>query len=349
MSIRITAEPAPEWERLFQRQDGWIGSDCAYTVLLPDEQVLWLFGDTFFGEVREGRRVNATLVMGNSIAIQQGKDPRTARIEFLFGKPRGDKAGAFISPRSAQGWFWFGHGIAEGGRLWLFLTHIVPTGEPGVFGFRSESAWLAEIPDCSAHPSQWRVHLHRLPFFLRSEKETISFGSAVWSDGKWHYVYGIRDDRAQTPLRRGLLIARAPAGGLTHFTRWQFWTGKGWSRWWRECASAGEDIGSEFSVSFVPAMKRWALVYSPATLAPEVRIRWGDSPTGAWSDPETVYRCPDPQRGQHVFCYAGKAHPELSSPGDLLVTYATNSFDLGEVLSNASLYVPRFIHLRLST
>ncbi|GBC97208.1 hypothetical protein HRbin16_03029 [bacterium HR16] len=67
---------------------------------------------------------------------------------------------------------------------------------------------------------------------------------------------------------------------------------------------------------------------------------------GAWSEPQTVYRCPDVRNGQHVFCYAAKGHPELSAPDELLVTYATNSFEMSEVLNNAELYVPRFVRLR---
>ena len=109
---------------------------------------------------------------------------------------------------------------------------------------------------------------------------------------------------------------------------------------------SGDDIGAEFSVSFVPALRKWALVYSPADLSPEIRLRWANSPTGAWSEPQTVYRCPDVQKGQHVFCHAAKAHSELSAPNELLVTYATNSFEMSEVLNNAALYVPRFVRLR---
>lgn len=344
----IEALPEPQWERLFHRRSGWIGSDCAYSVPLDRERILWLFGDTYFGEVRNGRRVNARLVMGNSIAIQQGKNAQTARLQFFFGNHEGDKPTAFLQPRTSQGWFWFGHGLAESKRLWLFLNHIVPTGEQGVFGFRSQGAWLAEVLDHSLPPPQWQYHLYQLPFYHRDSRFLLSFGGAVWSDGRWVYIYGTRDDRSQTPLKRGLLAARVPSGKMAHFTAWQFWTAGGWSHRWRECSVSGDDIGSEFSVSYAPALRRWALVYSPADLSPEIRLRWADSPVGAWSEPQTVYRCPDIHQGQHVFCYAAKAHPELSAPDELLVTYATNSFEISEVYDNAELYVPRFVRLRFS-
>ncbi|MCS6829399.1 MAG: DUF4185 domain-containing protein [Armatimonadota bacterium] len=316
---------------------------------LEKERILWLFGDTYFGEVRNGRRVNARLVMGNSVAIQHGKNAQSARLQFFFGKHEGVYPTAFIRPRTSRGWFWFGHGLAEGKRLWLFLTHIVPEGEPGVFGFRSQGAWLAEVLDHSIPPLQWRYHLHQLPFYRRDSRLHVSFGSAVWSDRRWMYVYGTHDDRSHTPLRRGLVAARVPMGRMPHFTAWQFWTPDGWSRRWRECSVTGDDVGAEFSVCFVPAVRKWVMVYSPADLSPEIRLRWADSPVGVWSEPQTVYRCPDVQTGRHVFCYAAKAHPELSAPDELLVTYATNSFETSEVLNNAELYVPRFVRLRFSS
>lgn len=349
MDINVRATPAPEWERLFHNQRGWIGSDCAYTVPLEGRRILWLFGDTYWGEVRDGKRVNATLVMGNSIAIQHGKAPNTARMEFLFGKPREGKPTAFLTPRTSKGWFWFGHGIAEGKRVWLFLTHIVPTGEPGLFGFRSAGSWLAEMPDCSQHPTQWRTNLYQVPFYHRSQNTLLSFGSAVWCDGRWIYIYGTRDDRSHVPLKRGLVVARVPAGKLNLFTQWRFWCEGKWSIAWRDSTPTGEDIGAEFSVSFLSNLRRWVMVYSPTTLAPEIRIRWASSPTGAWSEPQTVYHCPDVQLAKHVLCYAAKAHPELSAPNKLLVTYATNSFEWSEVLNDARLYVPRFVRLQFST
>jgi hypothetical protein len=42
--------------------------------------------------------------------------------------------------------------------------------------------------------------------------------------------------------------------------------------------------------------------------------------------------------------YAAKAHPELTG-SDLVLTYATNSFDFGRHLSDSLLYYPRFVRL----
>lgn len=60
-----------------------------------------------------------------------------------------------------------------------------------------------------------------------------------------------------------------------------------------------------------------------------------------------VYRPPESDFPQ-PFVYAAKAHPELSGPraGDFLVTYATNSFEFGDLFTPQgvqALYWPQFV------
>jgi hypothetical protein len=56
-----------------------------------------------------------------------------------------------------------------------------------------------------------------------------------------------------------------------------------------------------------------------------------------------VYRPPEYYR-PNVMIYAAKAHPELTG-GDLNLTYATNTFDLAEQLTDSLIYYPRFVRL----
>jgi len=50
------AKSAPEYDRLFQRTNGWIGADGDFTVSLTNKLTLWLFSDTFIGDVRDDQR-----------------------------------------------------------------------------------------------------------------------------------------------------------------------------------------------------------------------------------------------------------------------------------------------------
>ncbi|MGC8835273.1 MAG: hypothetical protein ACP5R4_14595, partial [Armatimonadota bacterium] len=210
-SLEVGAVPAPEWERLFFSEKGWIGSDCAYSVPLDGRRVLWLFGDTWVGEIRGGKRVNAGMVLGNTIAVQEGLDPRLARVRFVFGIENGGKPTAFVKPpfglSPSDIGFWFGHGIAVEGRLWLFMSYMKRTEKGGVFGFRTDSSWLAEIPNAAEPPEQWRFTFHRVPYFLSGPERRVSYGAALLREGRWVYIYGVFEDPKEKPFGRALLVA----------------------------------------------------------------------------------------------------------------------------------------------
>ena len=60
-----------------------------------------------------------------------------------------------------------------------------------------------------------------------------------------------------------------------------------------------------------------------------------------------MYRPPE-SNGPRPFVYAAKAHPELVGPeaADLVVTYATNSFEFDDLFTPQgarALYWPRFV------
>jgi hypothetical protein len=61
-------------------------------------------------------------------------------------------------------------------------------------------------------------------------------------------------------------------------------------------------------------------------------MRAAPSLTGPWSDPQVVYRPPEYHRPR-IMIYAAEAHPELSG-ADLVLTYATTSFEFGDVVAD---------------
>src|SRR5262249_281552 len=83
------AAPDPAWDNAFDRGDGWIGGDAIYSTPLPDGDVLWLFADTFIGQVRDGRRQPGVRMVNNTIARHAipatGGAPNSADVKFLWG------------------------------------------------------------------------------------------------------------------------------------------------------------------------------------------------------------------------------------------------------------------------
>jgi hypothetical protein len=106
-------------------------------------------------------------------------------------------------------------------------------------------------------------------------------------------------------------------------------------------------VASEYSVSWLPTLKRYVLVCTENGLSEKIIARTATEPWGTWSEASVVYRCPEMARDKRIFCYAAKAHPMLTmTEGELIVTYAANSTDFSRLLNDARLYWPRFVRLR---
>src|SRR5688572_5745443 len=117
----------PEADALFLNDDRFLGGDAAYTTTLPNDRVLWLFGDTFVSTSPMRTRSLSRMVK-NSVAVQTGHDPSSATMQFFFG---GDVEGG--EPRAFFGddgddWLWPGHplllGENETGPLLLFFWRV---------------------------------------------------------------------------------------------------------------------------------------------------------------------------------------------------------------------------------
>jgi hypothetical protein len=111
-----------------------------------------------------------------------------------------------------------------------------------------------------------------------------------------------------------------------------------------------DDAGPECSLHFDARTGVFVHVATYGFGATTIGVRTAPSLTGPWSAPQTVFR-PVESDGPRPFVYAGKAHPELTGPepGDLVVTYATNSFEFGDLFgpAGAALYWPRFVAVRI--
>ena len=338
---------APEWDALFQREAGWIGADGAYSIPLGGDTTLWLFSDTFVGKVKDGKRLDARMI-NNSVALQRG----TNQPEFFYGSTAAGKPASFIKPQHGSGrdYFWLAHGARTARGLYLFLQRVV-TVKPGTpFGFRMIDGWLACVANPDDPPPRWRITQTKVPFTHISAKGALIFGNAVLVEGESVYIFGgdSRPEARKSGMPNGMVVARAPADGLGDFAQWRFLSSGAWQQDSRKVTPVFPNIGSEYSVSRLPARKDYAAVYSEG-IGGRIVLRTAPALAGPWSEPVLVYRCPDMNWSPKVFCYAAKAHPELTSaPDELLITYAANSWEFWDLFKDARLYWPRFVRVKLS-
>ncbi len=341
-AAHIVVSPLPEYDEAFTSSSGWVGGDGAHSLALGDGVLLWTFGDSLVGEVREGRREIAFFVR-NAIALQRSRTPAAEAISFHFGRTPEGQPSDFFPPGGDGSWRWPFHGLKEAGGLSLFLLAVQPAAGPEAFAFSPGASLLAVIENPSDPPEGWRLRLHELPWGTPRRR----FGQAVLVRGEHAFIYGTLEEKGQGgSLLRHLLLARAPRTGIADFSSWEFHTGGGWSSAVERARPLFTGIAAEFSVSPLAAPGGYVLVSSEEGLSPRILVRRAPRPEGPWSPAVPVYSCPEAGADERIFCYAAKGHPALSSgPEELVVTYVANAIDPELLSSRPELYRPRFLRL----
>jgi hypothetical protein len=340
------AEPDFRLNALFQRSESWIGGDGAYSVPVEDDRLLWLFSDTWVGKVERGKRQAATIV-NNTAALQEGLGA-DAKIRFVIRRLADGKATALLTSADGRGWLWLQAGICVNDRLYLFLAQVEKTGAGGVFGFRLIGQWLGVVSNPRDDPTAWRVNQKKLSCTLFGPRREINFGAGVLRDGDYVYIYGTDEEITAGFRDRHLLVARVRVAELENFAAWRFYRDGQWQTDYRSASPIAGEMASECSVSFLPKLKRYVLVYTHRGLSDRILARTAASPEGRWSDPAVLHRCPEMAWDKKIFCYAAKAHPALAADDELVVSYVANSFDFWQIAADARLYWPRFIRVKVT-
>ncbi|MFO0608255.1 MAG: DUF4185 domain-containing protein [Polyangiales bacterium] len=338
----------PQADRAFRGEARWLGGDGAYSVDLGGNRTLWLFGDSFVAARPDATRATSTMVR-NSLAVMEGRDPATASVRFAF---RYDDRGV---PRSfffeagdieTRAWYWPAHGVrVPGGPLVIFLSRVLKTAGEGL-GFAANGWRAVVIDNPDAEPDAWTPRILRPP--------AVPFdavpGAAAVREGGYIYTLAPRTQGQHDAYLARLRESDVLRGELAP----EWWTGAGWAVQEIIAGNARvviEEAGTECSVHYDANLRRWAFVTSRGFGATTIAMRFADSLTGPWSELRDVYTPPE-SAGQNPFVYAAKAHPELTTgdASELVITYATNSFDPDVLLrpAGAALYWPRFVRVAMA-
>ncbi|HET6878792.1 MAG TPA: DUF4185 domain-containing protein [Pirellulales bacterium] len=334
----IKAEPPAEWNALFTGGEGWIGGDGVYSTTLNRERVLFLFGDTLIGKVKNGRRAGAAMV-NNTIGVMD-RNSVPAPVQFAFSKSDNDEPAAMFRPADGHGWFWPQAAVEIDGRLFVFLAQIEKTSDEGVFGFRQVGQWLATIERPLEDPQNWHAEQRPIPFVEFKKGRERVWGSALFVGDDYVYIYGI-EDRERKLGSKQLIVARAPLAKLAEFDRWEFRGDDGWSTT-AAAESLAAGLANEFSVSRL-ADGNYVLIYTESGLSDRILARVAASPDGPWSAPRLVYTCPETAADKGLFCYSAKEHPWASQGNTLLISYCVNAWKFGRLFEDEAVYRPKFV------
>lgn len=360
--LKFTVEKAPELEKWFDATENWGGADGVFSIPLDEHRLLFTFGDTFTNRQRR-KMVN------NSIAILQVKDKTPVGVDFYFGQTSTGEIRSFVVPNDNRGLFWLAAGLRDGAELHLFAAHIELTPSGGPFGFRQIGEVLLTVSNPDDPPPQWQIRQQTVPYFRSDETGNTVVGSATLipaeADAKYVYLYGFDEEKTPIFPIKHAIVARVLKGRVDEIGGWEFYCGPAklpenaqpqdlmkdqdnWTNDFRRATRLAREVASEYSVSYLPCLRSYVMVYTRLGLSQDIMMRTATTPVGPWSEGIRLYRVPDLPEDHKAFFYAAKAHPNLAADDELVISYVANSFDFGRLVRTPDIYRPWFIRVKFS-
>lgn len=300
------------------RSDDWTGGDGTHSVRLPDGRLLWLFSDTYLGQVygppnplgesHAWRDSTAPLVRNSAVLMRDGRLEATLPAP-LFPDPGPNQwrwpVAARVEPRSP--------GSDE--QVLRVLLWVRTAGQyPWIYGVpaATEVATLT-LPDLRVESITKVLDEQR----VKDPSRRVLFGTTLVEDGGWTYVFGGDDGRAASRSASSAYVARVPEGGLAEPGAWEYWDGSEWTTGARPRPVLGDGrrtgVGSAFSVVRRDGTYVLFTMAAGAKGLAAVTSYWACSLTGPWHGPQKDF-APALPSGQ-VAAYNPQAHLELSGGG----------------------------------
>lgn len=337
---RFHATEWPEADRLFRGDPHFVGADGAYSVALPGDRVLWFFADTFVDAAGTGKRTSDRVRMvGNSLAIQHGLDPRSARFEFLLqthaeGVPRP------YFPDVESDRFWPGGSVRLDDRILVFLMRVHPVST----GLRFEiTGWrTAVLSGIDGATESWHCELSE----PKSDALGIHVGAGpVLADDSFVYAFSPAEPGGTKVYLARFARGKAIRGELDQH---EWFAG---DAGFVACDSGTaplpvfEAAAPEFTIHFDAPSRRYLAIEATGFGAADLNTRYADALIGPWTEIEFLH-APTLKAREGTLIYQGKAHPELQVDGvDLVVTYCSNDLDFSRLVRDDAIYFPRFVKL----
>jgi hypothetical protein len=338
------SEPAP-WpaaDELFQQDARWAGGDGVWSVRVGEASILWLFADSFVRR-SEGQDRGGAAMIRNSIARQEGLAPESSRLRF-FWKEEADGPVSYFAEQDDT-WFWPGAAVHLDSLVLVFLMQIRANEDSAseIFGFEVFDWQAIAIRNVSLGPTAWSEH--RVATASNPFQIILGSGGAI-RVGEHLYAFGAQEPGGKHPV----FLARWTLDQVREFdlSAPEWWCGDslGWvlqSRLEAAPAVLFRDAQTEFTVHWDAQLERFVQTQSLGFGGTDLAFRFAERVEGPWSVPVVFYRPAESERTNRLV-YAGKAHPEWSADG-LVVSYVANAWDFADLITDQTIYYPRFIRV----
>ena len=363
--LAFTVEEAPEWTALFKRTGGWYGGDGIFFIPTNGKENepptdttnnLIIFSDTMIKDSTDSAN-GMGVMLHNTVALLRGKSPEKDRLSFHWDYDSNQQKRTIFIPNTVStepgDYYWLGDGFvntAQNNALYIFAYKMRNLDDKDDWSFTLTKTNLLRIPGGTLPPFKNKQQIET-PLAIKGNgnSENGSFGSGIFVNTKeagvtngdgFVYVYGIKGKEKK------LLASRVLPRSFDDFTTWRFWDGKGWNTDIGQSAVISNKVSDELSLSPLPD-GRYALVFQLMGMGSAVAMRIGKTPVGPFGPVIKLFDCPENKENKNYFAYNAKAHPSMSKPGELLISYNVNSFNFrDEILKNPLLYRPRFIRVK---
>lgn len=335
-------EPSRDWTGLFSNQSGWLAADGIYTVHLngadtvgaatAESKTIFNFSDTATGTVDFSTlQIQRDGFVNHSMAFLTGNIPDPKNIQFITQK---DSGGNILTDS-----IWLQDAVKVDDRYY-------------VSGFKFNSNWSADRMDLTSFPIDEATgfpdlnaprRLQGVPMMVREGSQEVIMGMAVLDNTEasgvpnpdgYIYIYGYLG----RPGSKRLVVARTTADNIARAGRWEYYTGSEWKTGIENANSldatiSRAEVSSEVSITPIQTGQfagKYMLVYTDYCQSEYLHFALSDTPYGPFEDITRMYHCPEVDQlsakgNEGVYTYNAKAHPHLSRPGELLISYNCNS------------------------
>lgn len=309
------------------------GADGSISIDLKDGRSLFMWGDSFFGDVvNNQRKSDAKLVMGNIFTIINKK----GEIQTLLN---GDKTNpsSYIAAEpvgSFPTWYWPGDGFVQDNILHLFMSKFHKQ-SADMFGF---------VYDCCDY---FRLDVKTMKVldkenFPAANLNGVHYGHAVLPYKDHIYIYGTIAN-AQGVADVHVAQATLAGGKLGNF---MYWDGLAWQVDARKSAKlqgVTQSVSEQFNV--VQLHNKIALITQDRSKnVKDIYSFISEQPQGPFMNEKLIYTVDEDNYAvDSMMTYNTMVHPQYIKNDKVLMCYNVNTYSFPKLFEKASLYKPRFL------
>lgn len=254
------------------------------------------------------------------------------------------KTNSELFKKSKSSWFWLQDGVIINDYFYsLPLVVSSDLTQKEGFQFKVEGIAMIKCPLVNGEVifnklTQKGTNLLRRNLLDHSE---IILGGAIYKDSESGYIY-IYGYMSKLLEPKKLVVSRVKEDDFEDINKWEYFNGEIFTSSIDELKPLIEHISCEFSIS--KDNDKYILVFTKDVQSRYIAYSISDTPYGPFKEERIAYLCKE-NLCPHMYIYNAKAHPHLSKPNNLLVSYNINTSNFDENIFYGETYGPRFINL----